>query len=233
VIGQLLGPVAELGSNGHGLLRRPPEFQAEINGRALDTSAPLPLGGSQRQSECRYQAVVRSVVLLLTHGGPTAILGAVGAVWVNTVKRVPARRLAAHVRQKVLKLLPSLAHPNAAPTVVAKLLAIGIGRPELDAEPRPMFWGAGLPMGCVAQPALNRLQFSDVATAGFAFARSQVLRIHDRFFPAVAQTTPHGVLMLIGGGALKHRKTAKLLRGQVYEGGHAPYVVNAILDCKR
>jgi hypothetical protein len=219
--------------NGHGLLRRPSEFQAEINGRALDTSAPLPLRGSQRQPECRYQAVVRSIVLLLTHGRPAAIVGAVGTVWINAIKRVLRRWFPPHVSQKVLELLPSVAHPNAAPAVMAELLAIGIGRPELDTEPRPMFWGAGLPMGCVAQPTLNRLQFADVATAGLAFARSQVLRIHDRFFPTVAQTTPHGVLMLIGGGALKHRKTAKLLRGQIYEGWHFPYVVNATAACKR
>jgi hypothetical protein len=82
--------------------------------------------------------VSAGVIILLSTGSPSAILGTVIAVYVDSVYRIGGTRLTPHVSQEVLEARgtkPSLADTNASATVINVTTVIRSQTPSLKFAP--------------------------------------------------------------------------------------------------
>ena len=118
--------------------------QTDAEGRNWDAQFCRPLAEQLRASMKGQATVLAGIAGLLLHGGPTTVVGAVGAVIVDAVQRVQRRGSRTHVGQKGLKTVtPAVAHHNAAGTVAVIEAASWIATPLDGVAPRAIF-------GCAA-----------------------------------------------------------------------------------
>lgn len=229
----LLYPVAELGGDSDGMLGRPSKPDALFDGGSLHAGAALPFRRCKSQAKSGNRSIVSSIVLLLKHGRPATVFGAVGSIWINAVKRVLGAWFPAHVRKEVLELCPTVTHPDTPATVVLEVPAVGICGSESHAQPRPVFRCLGLSVGCISLNADPAAKITIEATAGLGLAHAKVLGVCPRLFSALAQTVPNRVLVAVRRAATEYRETTELLTRQINEGWHSPSIVNATCNCKR
>src|SRR5689334_10203953 len=85
--------------------------------------------------------------------GPSAITRFIVPVVIDAVERAPARRVA-HVGIEVREAIPSLAHGNAAPSIMWIVPSIGVGAALFHARPNLIYARVTLAMSGCRQGAL-------------------------------------------------------------------------------
>ena len=106
-----------LGWNGKRPSWRPSSVKACGYSGSLNARATAPLLEGEAFTVKHNAPVVRSVVLLLAHQRPAAILRLVMPVIINTLNRVFVRWRKAHIFKEILKCLPSVANADASRAV--------------------------------------------------------------------------------------------------------------------
>lgn len=100
-----------------GPFRRPPRIESGGDCRAAD--AILPRCGRQRYclSKCGEQSIFARICALFDFGGPFAIIFAIRAIVIASLQRIFFAGSISHIGIESRKILPFLAHRNAAPAV--------------------------------------------------------------------------------------------------------------------
>lgn len=125
---------------------------------------------------------------------PPAILGAVSGVVVLSIYGMLCGRSLSHIREKVLKLEPSIADADTASEVVSeRMMRFGRGS-AFHCTPSSI---------CRSMPSRSRSTVGDVtlanqASATSSFAFDQFCAIDDFFFPALAPAEPVSVFVHVG-----------------------------------
>lgn len=129
----------------------PSSSDAIHNGCRWNASAFAPLSRAQCYAVVCEQDVTRVVAALLLKGGPSAVLWAIVAVLINAVDGMLGRRATAHVGQKVVERLPSVADTNASETVVLGVSLVCSAASLSHVFPAQVLWAfvalASLAMG--------------------------------------------------------------------------------------
>lgn len=169
-----------------------PFGQALLKGRVCHSELGCPLAERLALAAPFDHAVASLVSALADRRGPPTIPRAVPLAVVDAVK-ARSRRLDTHVRKKVSKGPPPLAHHDASAPVVCKMPVLRIRAPLRHPDPRVIGGGGLLPRRGVA--VLGAPRDRDVASQAAARLRSGVPQhdtIHDADRPAFAPAAPHG-----------------------------------------
>ena len=129
---------------GQSFLNRPAQIEAPIqrgNRHAAVPARPLSNGHSTA-TECQ-EAIVAPVSSLFQSSGPPTIRRLIGSVVVIALDRMEWRRARPHVGEECLERLPSVAHRDAAATVVLIVLGSWVRDTDFHFPPNAVLGSVG------------------------------------------------------------------------------------------
>jgi len=127
---------------------------------------------------------------LLTRGGPSAIIGLVVSIIVDSVDGKPLLIRGAHVIQKVLKFLPPITHYNPATSIQIVVLRFGIVASIFHVLPDIVKSSSPFRGLFRASTMLQTLKNTTHATAGSRLTVSKSSSVNHSDFPANASAFP-------------------------------------------
>jgi len=165
---------------------------------------------------CWQTADTTPIVVRLLNARPTAIAGFVSEIVVDPVKQHTRRRFA-HVLKKCLEaVLPSVAHGDAATTVVLEPPVLGVQATLLHRC--PAFEGGRAPPSMCSDAGAQLFTMKTAATdrqaSGHVSHRNVFLS------PAIASATPNGAMELVPTRKTKRDQSPKTFSGDILESGH-------------
>lgn len=197
---------------GQGALIGPSALQSQDDREVGKSCSACPSGSGVGDAVACQHTILAGVIHLLVVRGPAAIASFVGAVVVFTLNGVARRRFRSHVRQEVLKRLPSAAHRDAAAAVIGVVRCVRILATSLHRAPRSIFRRLAEPISVVAvNPFDRRPELAYVAAARFSRPTNQGGDSHRGGVTARAITQPFFSL-----GVVRDRRQAiKCLARQI------------------
>lgn len=159
---------------------------------------------------------IASIDALLSPRRPTAVVGGVVSVRVDTVEGVFCRRGFAHVCKEVLESLPAVANRYSAPSVELEKSSVRVPAAGFHVLPsrvnlRPRF-------AMRHQRIANRIKANTSARPGMSAAN--LVATHKGFSAAVAATEPRGLTFTLRSFAGENNKVSEPLSGHVNELRH-------------
>lgn len=123
----------------------------------MDMNCPSPLTYGFSFSTKGYVVIAPQIVILLYPSSPTAILRTVRAVVVYAVKRMIGGRVA-HIREEILKRVPTFANRDAASAIIHVAFFAGIVAPL--PHPSPSAMGPSVGESMRNAPVGSRIEIS-------------------------------------------------------------------------
>lgn len=177
-------PLRSLDWSAEGTVNTPSPVESASDPGGFNTDLVGPLSGAMGLASPSQKSVAGLVSLLLSLGGPFAIVWAIAFVVVHSFN---GQALAAtHIGQKVAEVHPSVTYVDASSTVTTETCGVRVSAPTDNASPHPVFSAPFVAYG---------LSVSDQAWTSGASATSdcacrQVWCGHECLLATVASTTP-------------------------------------------
>lgn len=134
------------------------------------------------------------IVRLFSWRSPLAIRRLIITIVILALNAAPGRT-AAHISNEVGELQPPLTNRYTSTAIAEKLLTVGVCAARFHVRPDAIFPRLALPMCSV----VAGVYFNHQATAGKAFAKSQIGAYKGSFCSAITPAIPHGNLAFVRG----------------------------------
>lgn len=154
---------------------------------------------------------------------PTTIVGRIAAIVINAMQRL-SLGARSHVRQKVLKAQPSVAHRDAAVTVVTVPRRIRVPASLQHSVPRRVCWRSATARVVAVRRASLRSQFVLEAAAAASLPAAQAARHNDTFTSALTPTGPISAPSAWSRSLGQHHQPPESSSRQVDECWHGPSI---------
>jgi hypothetical protein len=154
---------------------------------------------------------VPPVLHLFEMGSPTAVVGLVVPVVVDTFQRMLAGRSPSHICQELIEgVAPLVTHTDPTPAVVPEVWMAGLMATPHHCVPRPVLRA----VACAATGRPQKHRFADSAAATAGTTKCQCRPLPDDFFPAVTSANPQGTAL--AAVVVKNNQPTEALAGHVY-----------------
>lgn len=131
-----------------------------------------------------------TVIGLLFWGGPSAVLGRIAQIIVNSIKGHPFRR-GPHIREEGLKLKPSITNRDSSTSISIEVLNVGISAPTEHCSPNAMDLCSEHPM-CREPTSISFCMTAPAGLSGPKFKSHRVMAFDRSTF---ANAAPFGMLV--------------------------------------
>lgn len=192
-----------------------------IQHRPWHSEVSSPFNEGFRYAVMCYSYSCSFVVCLLSCCGPSAVVGRVVAIGVDTVKRVFTRWSFAHVSNKVFKREPTLTNRNSSATVIFKPCITGVATPRAYPSPRGVSAGVHFAMAFFDRCSA----FFLIASTRTGVAAGKARLTYFCVKTTIANTVPHSaglaeIAVRFFSGKGNSSKSAEFLTSQVDDFTH-------------
>lgn len=204
---------------------RPTNSQPSGNSVWIHSKTFGPLGKRQPLS-VKFDKDIRSlIVLLLLHGGPSTIFGAIALRVVDTINRMFRCWPISHIGKEIFEALPAFTDCYAFGRI--------IGMPSSSAafnhsHPSSIDRGVTHAMRGIYYFVSGTSQFAHQAPTRFRLAFTQGLSSRDSFLTAIANTIPAGVAMICKWASVDYNQSPETFTSKIYQ-SHRSIINNSIL----
>jgi hypothetical protein len=202
---------------GQGFVYRPAPAYPMLNRVSRDVDDSTPLANGVGFAVQNKEAILAGVVQLFGVGGPFAVVGRIAFIVVDSLKGVFRRGRLAHIREKVAKVLPSLAHGNASLSVVLIASAIRIAAPLKHRQPSSV--------NLRSRITVFSYKFAVVAAARFSRSVAERVTENRLFGSAFTTAKPLPISGLLARGfndaeITQNNPSSEPLAGQIFANPH-------------
>lgn len=192
-----------------------PLAKAPVHRRLVNAQAPRPLCAREGFAPELNATRARAVVVLFDAGGPPAVVRRVPAIVVDSFNREPVRHVA-HIGMKGPRVMPPVAHRNAAPAVPMISMEVRVVAAVHHSGPNavPRVLAEAVDRGGLAK-RFSRDLSSQAATRLREAKHKMLIRLH-RCLPAVARALPSRLAAKVPDTTRRH-KHVEALAGDVGE----------------
>ena len=198
---------------GERIFNAPASADSALNRGASNACSPAPFSDSQPLAIHGVVTIVCPVVLLLLLGSPSAIVFAIAFAVIYAVYGVGACWGVAHIKEKLLKVIPFIAHQA---KVSLRSLVVRVCASVLDVGPRGVFLG-------VNKPVLGVHSFGNFFMEASARLSVPIFQVASGYCfdgPARAYTLPFRPASRSVSGSAFNGQSAKNHAGHVDQIGH-------------